>query len=105
MATTNKDLEQLIDRKYQHGFITDIESETVPPGLDEDVIRLVSHKKQEPQFMLPRKVRDRSLEFVLISKQPIDQVDVRKWITLPGLRPGQIKNWSKQCHRQSGRNE
>src|SRR4029079_792178 len=34
------------------GFVTDIESDTVPPGLDEDVIRLISRKKSEPQFML-----------------------------------------------------
>jgi Fe-S cluster assembly protein SufB len=50
--TENTDLEQLVNRQYQHGFITDIESETVPPGLDEDVVRLISRKKGEPEFLL-----------------------------------------------------
>jgi Fe-S cluster assembly protein SufB len=45
-------LEALVGQKYRHGFVTDIESDTVPPGLDEDVIRLISRKKREPQFLL-----------------------------------------------------
>jgi Fe-S cluster assembly protein SufB len=45
-------LEALVGQKYRHGFVTDIESDTVPPGLDEDVIRLISRKKGEPDFML-----------------------------------------------------
>lgn len=45
-------LEALVGQKYRHGFITDIESDTVPPGLDEDVISLISRKKGEPEFML-----------------------------------------------------
>jgi Fe-S cluster assembly protein SufB len=45
-------LETLVGQKYRHGFVTDIEADTVPPGLDEDVIRLISRKKGEPAFML-----------------------------------------------------
>ena len=45
-------LEKIISQDYQHGFVTDIESDTIPPGLNEDIIRLISHKKQEPEFML-----------------------------------------------------
>ncbi|MBA3563477.1 MAG: Fe-S cluster assembly protein SufB [Gammaproteobacteria bacterium] len=52
MATQQKDVEQLIRGKYRHGFVTDIDSDTLPPGLDEDVIRIVSAKKNEPEFML-----------------------------------------------------
>ncbi|RPI16428.1 MAG: Fe-S cluster assembly protein SufB [Lysobacterales bacterium] len=52
MSTTTPDLDALVASKYRHGFVTDIESDTVPPGLDEDVIRLISRKKNEPQFML-----------------------------------------------------
>jgi len=52
MATKPTDIEELVARKYQHGFVTDIESDTVAPGLDEDVIRLISRKKGEPAFML-----------------------------------------------------
>ena len=52
MATTPQDLHALVQQKYQHGFVTDIESDTVPPGLNEDVIRLISAKKKEPAFLL-----------------------------------------------------
>jgi len=48
----DESLEALVGQKYRHGFVTDIEADTVPPGLNEDVIRLISHKKGEPQFML-----------------------------------------------------
>jgi Fe-S cluster assembly protein SufB len=46
------DLDTLVSRGYQHGFVTEIESDTVAPGLDEDVVRLISRKKREPQFLL-----------------------------------------------------
>ncbi len=52
MSTEQKDVRDLVGRKYEHGFVTDIDSDTVPPGLDESVIRLISKKKKEPQFML-----------------------------------------------------
>ncbi|HEY7406762.1 MAG TPA: Fe-S cluster assembly protein SufB [Gemmatimonadaceae bacterium] len=45
-------IESLVTREYQHGFVTDIETETVPRGLSEDTIRLISAKKNEPPFML-----------------------------------------------------
>ena len=38
MATKNTDVEKLVGKKYRHGFVTDIESDTVPPGLNEDVM-------------------------------------------------------------------
>jgi Fe-S cluster assembly protein SufB len=45
-------IESLVTREYQHGFVTDVETETVPRGLSEDTIRLISAKKNEPPFML-----------------------------------------------------
>ncbi|WP_313077215.1 Fe-S cluster assembly protein SufB [Melaminivora sp.] len=45
-------LAQALAQPYQHGFVTDIESDALPPGLDEDVIRAISRKKREPQFLL-----------------------------------------------------
>jgi len=52
MASSKDDLERLLKREYVAGFITDIEADTVPPGLDESVIRLISAKKEEPAFLL-----------------------------------------------------
>ena len=45
-------IESLVTREYQHGFVTDIETETVPRGLSEDTVRMISAKKNEPAFML-----------------------------------------------------
>ena len=53
MATQPEDLRELMRRReYRAGFVTAIESETVPPGLSEDVIRLISANKREPQWLL-----------------------------------------------------
>ncbi|MHB8920280.1 MAG: Fe-S cluster assembly protein SufB [Halothiobacillus sp.] len=46
------DIEALVSREYKYGFITDIEQEIIPPGLNEDVVRLISKKKNEPEFLL-----------------------------------------------------
>lgn len=51
MTSANEAIHQLIDKEYEHGFVTDIESDTFPPGLNEDVIRAISAKKNEPAFM------------------------------------------------------
>lgn len=45
------DISSFIQREYKEGFVTDIESDTFPPGLDEDVVIALSAKKEEPQFM------------------------------------------------------
>ena len=45
-------VETLVNQQYQYGFVTDIESDVTPKGLNEDVIRLISAKKKEPAFML-----------------------------------------------------
>ena len=45
-------IDALITKEYQHGFVTDVESDTIPPGLNEDVVRLISSKKNEPEWML-----------------------------------------------------
>ncbi|MFO7582585.1 MAG: hypothetical protein R6X04_08675, partial [Guyparkeria sp.] len=50
--TETHELEKLVKREYKYGFTTDIEQEIIPPGLDEDVVRMISAKKNEPEFML-----------------------------------------------------
>ena len=50
--STTAELETFVEREYKEGFVTDIESDTLPPGLNEDVIRAISAKKNEPEFML-----------------------------------------------------
>ena len=48
----NTNLENFINQPYKYGFTTDIETETIKKGLNEDIIRLISEKKREPTFML-----------------------------------------------------
>jgi len=52
MATNQELDEQLKSREYGAGFVTDIDSDTLPPGLDEDVVRTISAKKNEPEWLL-----------------------------------------------------
>ncbi|HYG69158.1 MAG TPA: Fe-S cluster assembly protein SufB, partial [Anaeromyxobacteraceae bacterium] len=52
MSTTAEQLKELTERKYQYGFVTEVEADQIRKGLDEDVIRLISQKKGEPAFML-----------------------------------------------------
>jgi Fe-S cluster assembly protein SufB len=66
MSESAKQLENLLGRGYQHGFVTDIDSDTVPPGLDEDVVRLISRKKGEPAFLTEWRLKA-----------------LRHWLTMP----------------------
>ncbi|MGH9463717.1 MAG: Fe-S cluster assembly protein SufB [Vicinamibacteria bacterium] len=52
MSASTDNLKELVNREYKYGFVTDIETDTVPPGLNEDVIRLISAKKGEPEWLL-----------------------------------------------------
>lgn len=66
MTKTNEQLNTLLEQDYQHGFITDIDTDTFLPGLNEDVIRRLSAMKDEPEFMLEWRLRA-----------------FRHWLTLP----------------------
>jgi Fe-S cluster assembly protein SufB len=52
MPTETTEIETLANREYKWGFVTDIEAESAPPGLNEEIVRFISHKKGEPQWML-----------------------------------------------------
>ena len=52
MSEQMRQIENFISKKYSAGFITDIEADSIPPGLDEGVIREISQIKDEPKFML-----------------------------------------------------
>jgi len=52
VPTNSNTIEALANREYKYGFVTDIEAETAPRGLNEDIVRLISAKKNEPRFML-----------------------------------------------------
>jgi len=52
MSSAANEIQAFTEQEYKYGFVTEIESDTVPAGLNEDVIRLISAKKHEPPFML-----------------------------------------------------
>jgi len=52
MGTDTRTLEALVDHEYKWGFVTEIDADAAPKGLNEDIIRLISTKKNEPEFML-----------------------------------------------------
>ena len=51
MPTATDTIEGLVQTEYKYGFYTDVETESAPPGLNEDIIRLISRKKNEPEWM------------------------------------------------------
>ena len=51
MVTPEQDVEHLVKKEYEHGFVTDIDTETLPPGLSEEVIRHISTMKGEPEWL------------------------------------------------------
>ena len=68
MTDSTQTLERLAASDYKYGFVTDIEQDTVPPGLNEDVIRLISAKKQEPDWLLEWRLQ--AYRHWLAMKQP-----------------------------------
>ncbi len=68
MTQTNT-VEEIVSQPYKYGFITDIETEKIPKGLNENVIRLISEKKNEPDFLL--KFRLRAYEQWLKMREPV----------------------------------
>ncbi|MCH7936336.1 MAG: Fe-S cluster assembly protein SufB [Proteobacteria bacterium] len=77
VASTNtaQQVKELAEEKYKYGFFTDIESETAPKGLNEDIVRFISAKKNEPEWLL--KWRLKAFKY---------------WLTMPEPR------WSKVIH-------
>lgn len=52
MQSETEKIQDIASEEYKYGFYTDIETDSAPPGLNEDIVRLISHKKNEPEFML-----------------------------------------------------
>src|SRR5690349_13064328 len=52
MSTSTETIEQLATKEYKYGFYSDVETETIPKGLSEDIVRLISQKKHEPGWLL-----------------------------------------------------
>ncbi|NET36348.1 MAG: Fe-S cluster assembly protein SufB [Cyanothece sp. SIO1E1] len=93
-------VQALVNQPYKYGFVTDIESDTIPRGLSEDVIRLISAKKNEPEFML---------EFRLKAYRKWLQMQEPKWpnVTYPPIDFQDIVYYSapKQTEKKASLDE
>ncbi|MCC7195956.1 MAG: Fe-S cluster assembly protein SufB [Gemmatimonadaceae bacterium] len=67
-------IDTLVNREYQYGFVTEVQSDTLAPGLNEDVIRLISSKKQEPEWLLDWRLKA-----------------YRRWLTMTEPHWGNVK--------------
>ena len=82
MSGETSTIDKMVEQKYQHGFVTDIESETLPPGLSPDVIRAISARKNEPEWLLEWRLK--AYEHWLEMEQPdwahlnIDPIDFQE---------------------------
>ncbi len=83
MSSKASDVENLLGQKYRHGFVTDIDSDSLPPGLDEGVVTAISRKKREPQFLLDWRLKAfrhwqtmREPKWSHVHYKPIDYQDI-----------------------------
>lgn len=67
-SSSNKLIHEVVNKDYPYGFVTPIESDTLPPGLNEDIIRFISQKKGEPDFMLAFRLK--AFQYWLTLKPP-----------------------------------
>ncbi|MEW6744839.1 MAG: Fe-S cluster assembly protein SufB [Planctomycetota bacterium] len=84
MSETAKQLEELTQREYKWGFVTPIEADTIPKGLNDDVIRLISTRKQEPGWLLEWRLKAyhhwlemEEPKWPKVTYPPIDYQDIR----------------------------
>ncbi len=69
MSSQAPEIEDLVRREYEHGFVTDVASDTIAPGLDEDVVRQISRIKREPAFLLDWRLK--SFRHWLTMSEPV----------------------------------
>ena len=102
MKTGTETVQDLTRREYKYGFITDIEVDTVPPGLNEDIVRLISAKKEEPEFMLQWRLKayrhwaklekaEAEPKWAMVHYPPIDYQSIR-YYSAPKSKGDRPKN-------------
>jgi Fe-S cluster assembly protein SufB len=87
-------IETLVNREYPYGFVTDVETDTIGRGLNEDVIRVISEKKNEPEFMLAWRLKAyrrwltmKEPHWANIHYEPIDYQDISYYSAPKSVKP------------------
>ena len=77
-------IEEVTGGEYKYGFVTDIETETVPRGLNEDIVRMISKRKEEPQWMTEYRLEAfrhwQTLTMPEWAHLNIPPIDYQRWI-------------------------
>ncbi|HVN38976.1 MAG TPA: Fe-S cluster assembly protein SufB [Myxococcota bacterium] len=95
-----ENLERLANREYQYGFVTEIDEDRVPPGLDEDIVRLISAKKGEPEWLLEWRLKAlrRFLELLAEDHEPTwanvsyPKIDYQKIVYYAAPKPRKLES-------------
>jgi Fe-S cluster assembly protein SufB len=94
MALADNAMDELIQSDYEQGFVTNIESDTLPPGLDEAVVRTISERKGEPNWMLEKRLAAyrhwrtmREPNWASLEHPPIDYQAI-SYFSSPKMKPG-----------------
>jgi Fe-S cluster assembly protein SufB len=94
---TQANLSRLIDKAYEHGFVSLIQADILPPGLNEEVIRAISAKKQEPAFMLEWRLQAYRHWLTMtephwghLHYKPIDYQSISYYSAPKGNKPGSL---------------
>lgn len=95
MSSVSIDVAELANREYQYGFVTDLDTDLAPRGLNEDVIALISSKKAEPEWLLEWRLRAYHHWVTLIEPrwqnvkyEPIDYQDIIYYAAPKQKAPG-----------------
>src|SRR5215831_16181145 len=101
---SNSLIRDFASQEYKYGFITEIEADAAPPGLNEDIVRLISAKKQEPEFMLQWRLKayrywakleksQAEPKWAMVHYPPIDYQSIRYYSApkLKGDRPKSLE--------------
>jgi Fe-S cluster assembly protein SufB len=96
MSTATDTIQEFVSTEYKYGFTSNIDTETIPPGLNEDVVRLISTKKNEPEFMLNWRLK--AFRHWLTMKEPTWQfasyppIDYQSVIYYAAPKPKKVLN-------------
>ena len=95
--TDTEETGAILDEEYKYGFVTPVEEDTVPKGLNEDIIRVISAKKGEPEWMLEWRLRayrwwlkKKEPRWANLTYPPINYQDIRYYSAPRSRTPGEI---------------
>jgi Fe-S cluster assembly protein SufB len=102
MSTETEELEALTSGEYKFGFVTDIEQDSAPPGLNEDIVRFISAKKNEPEWLLAWRLK--AYRHWLTMTDPLQRKESEQWamVNYPDINYQDIVYYSAPKRPEDG---